>query len=432
MRPRIGSLLAVLVWAAIAIVVPMQRQLELGDNFLFRAIAAVSIFGILLGHAVKPPLVGVWIGGAATILVSVFLSAQPGYAAAGFNAALALLVVCTLTPFVLAYYVRNVPYFVGMVGGAFLLMQSISSVVALLQYVGINIFGVFLDFGRSRGLAGHPNLLGMMGAIASVAFLYLMVRARRPASRMFAGIALLLNVLAIVSAGSISGLVTFVVGAAVLLVALRVFFRAAIVLLVLGGIGLMLSYIPGSFVSNIIDSVAYRLDVVTGVDDTGGAASIAVRAQTYEWAWLQIADRFPLGVGFDDAHAGSFNGITVVHNYLLRGWAQGGFLYFVWLVVFTLSVTITAFRRSRTIPMAALSFALSTMIFVYAFSSAFFTQLQYWLPLAFAVALLATPLASATSPGSSEEPTTSGVRSARSRVTSVQPSPRDGSADVGR
>jgi hypothetical protein len=107
---------------------------------------------------------------------------------------------------------------------------------------------------------------------------------------------------------------------------------------------------------------------------------------TYDWAWRHIAIDPLVGVGMDPMNAGTYNGDTPVHNYLLHAWYQGGLLFVGWLAVVTVVLATLVYRSARK--QDSLSGGLLVVVVVtFAMTSAFFDQQQYWLPLLFGVAL---------------------------------------------
>jgi hypothetical protein len=140
-----------------------------------------------------------------------------------------------------------------------------------------------------------------------------------------------------------------------------------------------------------LSPVTTRVEVVLGTADVdGGAASLSTRILTYEWAWRFITADPLIGVGMDATNAGTYNGYTPVHNYILHAWYRGGLFFFIWQVFATVAYLRLLIHAVRT-KLEAVPAGLMMAVVVFAATSAFYDQQSYWLPLLLAVACQAGP-----------------------------------------
>lgn len=265
---------------------------------------------------------------------------------------------------------------------ALMLSQTASSLAAVGQALGRPIAGVVAVDGRSAGLAGHPNILGMVGGVVIILCIHLLITKRGPRGILFA--VAILNAVGIVASGSISSLIAFGLGALVLLSAARVRLRIPFLLAV---ISCSLLYAVAK-VSESFSTVRTPLDRILQV--TGQSKKIStwdVRQSTYEFAWQGI-QRDPIyGVGLDDAAAASFNQTTVTHNVLLRAWFQGGFglgLAFIVLYIAFVGMILAAILNGVN----ALAAGMLTVVVSFSMTSAALQQEYFWMLIAGAWALV--------------------------------------------
>lgn len=372
--------------SAMAAMLPATR-IVLGNDALMQLLVldALLLVAFALGYVRRPPLQRVWLIGMVLIPLGAALSGRSSSLRASVLVGVALAIMCALLPAVLSRLFTDRPRAPRTIIAAFLIGQSISSASAMLQGVGIDVGGAAV-FGRATGLAGHPNTLGIMAALALLASLGAWRHATAGVRTVLAGV-IVLNGAALVATGSLSTMLALAVAATYGAIAARRAVVASITSVLALGILFIGSQLSTDAASPFA-SIARRIDVVTGASDgSGGAASIGVRESTYEWAWRWIADSPIVGVGMDNMRAGTFDGVTVVHSFILRGWYQGGLALALWLALLTavlvLGVVIPAARRGVGVWEAAAIL----LILVFAATSAFYTQLEYWLPLVTVIVL---------------------------------------------
>ncbi|RWR19184.1 O-antigen ligase family protein [Microbacterium enclense] len=370
-------------WSVLALCIPASRTV-FGTDVLRQTLVlgAIGLVLAALGYVARPPHPGVWIAAVCLIPLAAVMSGTNSSISASVAVGVSATVMIVTMVCVLTRLVRDRPQALRHILTWFLVGQTVSAAAGVLQLVGVSV-GEGLVFGRATGLAEHPNTLGLMAAIAILVCLGVWRRSADFTRLVLAGV-ILVNGAALVGTGSLSAMLALAAGLAVgLLAARKVIGTAVTGVLVLALVGGALAL--ANVEQNLLDSVFTRVEVVTGQSSGGGAASLEVRELTYAWAWDWINSSPFVGVGLDPRNAGTFDGVTVVHNYLLRGWYQGGILYVAWLALLSLTVVfgvVIAALRRRADPWAA---AITFGILVFAFTAAFLNQPQYWMPLLLAI-----------------------------------------------
>ncbi|WP_262103498.1 O-antigen ligase [Arthrobacter sp. Marseille-P9274] len=373
-------------WVLVAFCVPVERMITSSVSpLVFELVIVLLVLSASFGRVSIPS------GGRSWYIV-MFLCAAGGFIS-GFNSSMAastltgalLGTLLGISPFVLSYYIRHSKHFSRNVIVAFLGSQTISACLGLLQLSGNAILGQTARLGRINGLAGHPNVLGIMAVIAVLILTGLILSGR--VNRVLAVLPLLsINTFALIFTGSLSSMLSLGVGLIVLLIAVRAMFRtvlSAIVCFLMVGV-LYIGQGPQEL--GLATVVTDRIDVVTGNSDSG-TASLDVREQTYAHAWNYIMNEsWFVGVGMDGMNAGTFDGFTVVHNFLLRSWYQGGFLLFLAAIIVTGNALLLIGRslRYKRVPLGG---AVLAALATFSATAAFYTQYQYWLPVLFIFAL---------------------------------------------
>ncbi|WP_430334167.1 O-antigen ligase family protein [Rhodococcus sp. ACT016] len=323
------------------------------------------------------PLASVIAGSSSSVLSSTYVGIKLG-----------LLV--GLTPFIIRYYAVERESFMRSSIVGFLTVQSISAAVGIVQLTGASVAGLRANSGRANGLAIHPNVLGIMAAIA-ILVAFDLVHKTTGRNRTLAWAVIVLNVAALIGSGSLSSMLSLAAGAVVLLVATRAttktVLRVCAAVVMCSALALALGYDP----SVAIDPVEGRVNTVLGVSNDG-VASLSIRESTYNFAIDHIRADPLIGVGMDSMHEGTFNGLTVVHNYLLRSWYQGGILLFATFVIISVAM-LGLVGRSLATSRNGLQSAVIAAVIAFGLTSAFYDQQQYWLPLLFAVAVTNLPAA---------------------------------------
>lgn len=372
------------IFCAVSAVLPSAREVFGADSpILIVALDALLLVLLLLGFMRRPPYAPLWVVGGLLTVVGAVMSGTNSSVRGSLFVGATLAVLCVLFPFALARLCHDRPRAAAQVAGWFLVGQTVSAAAGIAQLAGIHI-ATGLIFGRATGFAGHPNTLGVMAALALIAVLGLW-RSAGAAIRVALAGAFLLNSAALAATGSLSAMLAAIAAIAVGVVAARRVIGTVVSAIIVGagGFAAWQILLPGQ--DSLLSSIGYRLAVVTGDSDgAGGAASLDVRGLTYEWAWRSITASPIIGVGMDPSNAGTFDGQTVVHNFLLRGWYQGGLPVFVWLVLLTGAVIVTVLRALRT-RRGGWAAAGAVCMIVFAFTSAFLNQPAYWWPLQFAL-----------------------------------------------
>lgn len=383
---RRRTTLGALVWVGILSLAPVERLISsLAGTVPAQGVLVALLACAALGRLARPVFAPWWPVLGALTVASALLTGQGVVPGASLWAGVRLGVVLALTPFVLAFYIREHRRFLGWAVIGFVLVQSASAVGAVLQWGGLGFFGMYARGGRANGLAVHPNILGLMSALVVTVVLHRLL-SRAPRSTTQAVVLLPLHVVAVFLSGSLSGSLALVAGGLVVAAVHRFLIRGLVLAAVaLAGVAAMA--VAGAVdLGGVTQRFTERVQSVSGVGSEA-TGSLLERQLTYEYALDWIARSPVVGRGLDDVNAGTYNGETVVHNFLLRSWFQGGLL----LVVVALAVhvmavvaVVRAWRR-RTDAVAAGTIA---AILTYAASAAFLGQYQYWLPLLAAFAAL--------------------------------------------
>ncbi|WP_305092741.1 O-antigen ligase [Prescottella sp. R16] len=384
-----GTTLGGAVWIGIIAITPVHRLvMTYGSALLPYFILTAVLACTLLGKLRRPPGARVWLFALCMIPLAAVVSGVSSAVVPSMYVGVKLAVFVGLTPFILRYYATERESFTRCAITGFLVVQSVSALVGIMQLTGASVASLRANAGRANGLAAHPNVLGLMAALAILIGLFLVHRTS--GGRRWACWAVVaINTVALIGSGSLSSMISLAVGGIVLLVAMRVTVksavRVAVGIAVCSSLALTLGYDP----TDAIEPVQGRVDTVLGVTDDG-VASVSIRQSTYEFAAESIRSDPFTGVGMDSMHQGTFNGVTVVHNYLLRAWYQGGLLLFV--AVAAISVLLIAMIvRSLVTTRDPLQSAVVAAVVAFGMTSAFYDQQQYWIPILLAVAVTGLP-----------------------------------------
>ncbi|MCV7056543.1 O-antigen ligase family protein [Mycolicibacterium gilvum] len=292
--------------------------------------------------------------------------------------AVQILALIGLAPFALTRNASDDEYFAKRVSVAFLAGQTLSALVAVLQLLGqtIEVPGTIYGavYGRAAGLAEHPTTLGLMSCIAVLVSLRILFTSRR--FRILVLVALAANLLSLVASGSLT---SAVMGLAIGLLVLVFCEREHLGRMLGWGVTfvvLLAVVFAATGVGQHLPSLAERYDQVTSPTEAG---SWNARTLTFDFAWNRIMEDPVFGEGLSAKARGSYNGVTTVHNSVLRAWYQGGVilgiaygaLFFVVLVVVIRSMARRKYGGEASV-MAA--------IFAYAMVSPLLEQRHLWLP----------------------------------------------------
>lgn len=364
-------------WLAVAVAfaLPFNSQLpSIGRALWFVCIVALITIPIAARRSGQLPIYpAIWVFAGFASLITVFTATLEGTIAENLFIGAQLLLLLGFGPFAMTASALADPKFTQRVGTAFVVGQSISSTVAIVQLTVGPVLGSEPLQGRAYGLSEHPNSLGYLACIAILISLQLLLNSR---SRTWTTGALVINVMALIASGSVSSMMAVCVGFVVLLLVNR----NKIGKMIFGAVGcaLILWMIArSSAIFTFLPSIGGRYDQVTG--QTESVSSWGLRTLTYEFAWSRILENPVVGVGLNPKYSGTFNGVTVTHNVFLRAWYQGGaFLACAVLLVIiaVLIVTVKAVLRKQHGGEVAVLIA----IFVFALTSALFEQRHFWLP----------------------------------------------------
>ncbi|CAA0128237.1 Uncharacterised protein [Mycolicibacterium vanbaalenii] len=367
------------MWACVFFLLPINRALPLAPRTLWFAVILLLIaIPIISLRAARPLYPGIWAFAGYASVVAILTSTKTSTIEQNLFVGMQLFILLGFGVFALTASAVTEPKFVERVSGAFLIGQSLSAIAAVLQVLGQSALGAQAVHGRAPGLAGHPNSLGLLSCIAILLALQILVATRK--FRVFVIAALSANMLALFASGSLSSFMAVAIGLLVFILCRR----EHVGKLTIGGIAFAVTlWLVGRF-SGIVDylpSVVQRYRQVTG--QTDAESSWEFRMRTYDFAWSKVVEEPFFGNGLNAESSGTFNGITVTHNLVLRGWYQGGAFLAVAFALIVAAVLIVAARAIVRKEHGAEA-AILVAIIAFALTSAFFEQRDYWLPLLFA------------------------------------------------
>lgn len=376
-----------LLLVAMALFVPVYRELPGNVARGWTAAVLLLIVGVILfGGGRRPTCTLAWLltgYGAATAVVTA--TGLGGSVPSNFGVGVQLFVLLGLGPFAMTGLVASRPGLVARVVVAFLVAQTVSAAAAVVQMLGYEVAGTTTVNGRAPGLAGHPNLLGMMSVVALVLCVDALLRGGQRTKLVLAVGAI--NVLGLLATGSLSALAAAVLGLLVVATVHRV--RPGRLILVTAGtvaaLALALNLTPlGGLVNTPLD----RYLQVTG--QTRAQSTLQIREGTYDYALAWITDHPLAGVGLSSNEAATYDSLTVVHNVLLRAWYQGGGFLALGIAAIIVGGAVIAWRCVRDRRDGAAAGVIVGSV-AYALTSAFFEQAYYWLPVLLAVAVVSRP-----------------------------------------
>ena len=266
---------------------------------------------------------------------------------------------------------------------AFLCGAAMSSLVAVAQIVAhVEIPGSLVIFGRASGLQGHPNGQGGVLAVALPMALALCFRPRR---RMLSSVVVGCSVVGLILSGSVTGMLSAVVGVIVVVLNGKKKFLKLFLLTVTG-------LLVGLVVQNlerIFPGAASPLKRIADTTGNGvGDSTLTSRLLTDQFAWAHIrADPFG-SVGLAGLDGVTYDGQTLTHNLLLLSWYQGGPLLAVAVVITAcaaIAASIQTSRRSSPAISAMLSAGVVAAL-VFAMTGPVLYDRWFWFPLLVAIA----------------------------------------------
>jgi O-antigen ligase len=242
-----------------------------------------------------------------------------------------------------------------------------------------------IAFGRYSGLATHVNGQGgALAAGAAIAFALFVMGYRR----LLTMVSLILCVVGLVIAGSVTGMIGAAAGILVTLLIRRVRVKIFIWLAIASAV----IYFAAANVQKFIPGVASPLDRLKQTTGTtgeyGNVGTLALRILTDKFAWSKIKESPFFGVGLDIPSGGTFDGVTQTHNMLLLAWYQGGALMLIAIVLVLVEAGRRAvLRENRTTISGVVAIASVVAVFTCAMTGPLLFDRFFWLPVALALAL---------------------------------------------
>ncbi|MDV7132546.1 O-antigen ligase family protein [Williamsia muralis] len=369
------------IWIVIALGVPVYRSLpdSIAQLWTLGTLGVILLSAVFLNLA-RPIYPRVWFLCGSCVVAATFTAVNDlGGFTDNLYVGVQLSLLLGVAPFVLARAVKT-PGFIPRVCYAFMIAQTVSAAAAILQVSGRSVFGQAVVNDRAPGLAGHPNVLGVMSSIALVLLLHAaLTRSRR---KLMLVVLLLINLGGLLATGSLSSMLAAAVGLTVAALAMRVRVKQ-VAWTVAAALSAFFVAVNFTGFGERLQNPTERLLQVTG--QTEAVSTLDIRGETYSFAWDWISQNPFLGVGLAAHQAVSFDNATVVHNVFLRSWYQGGFLLALAIGVIIIAAIVLAFR-SVTFGRDGAAAGILVAVMVFACTSAFFEQAYYWLPalLAFA------------------------------------------------
>ncbi|ELT45957.1 O-antigen ligase family protein [Arthrobacter nitrophenolicus] len=305
--------------ASIFFVLPFSEALPAPAFLAWTGFVLAGIVGtVVLGYGKQPKYQGIWIASAFLALVgAVSASGETESLRGHLLYALQIIVFIAFGPFAIKCLAAK-PGLAAKAVAAFLLGQSISAGAAVAQASGMTVFGWKSALGRAPGLAGHPNIIGVLSGVAIVLFLFLIFKTKQRKLPLLCGLAL--NVAGLFISGSISALIACAIGVLIFMIAARVSFKVILTMATVVGAAL---WGTGQLAAaGLLRGPAQRIAQVTG--QTHEKSTLDIRQYTYEFAWQGIQRDPFYGRGLDTGSGATYDNITVTHNILLRAWYQGG------------------------------------------------------------------------------------------------------------
>jgi O-antigen ligase len=326
-------------------------------------------------------VVAIAMGAIATALAS--LSAVD--ASASVAVGLRLLYVWTLWQYS-ARVIGHAPDRLSLFALYYALGAATSGVAAIAQTVlNVQIPDSQQVFGRVSGLATHVNAQGgALAAGAAIAFALFLMNYRRSISVL----ALVLCLVGLVLAGSITGMLGAAIGMIAVMIVKGVRLRTFASLAVAG----LATWFIGSHVQSFLPSAANpleRLRQTTGNSGVyGDVGTLALRIYTDRFAWEQIKRNPLTGYGLDSASGVTYDGETATHNMLLLVWFQGGLLLVlaVLLVLVTASSRALAMQNRRTTN-GVVAIGAIAAAFAFSMTGPVLFDRFFWLPVTLGLAL---------------------------------------------
>lgn len=286
-----------------------------------------------------------------------------------WQASVQLVVLWGVAPLALHLIFTKAPALARTATRTFVTSQSVSSVAAIAQALtGTQVLWAESEFGRSPGLAGHTNILGILAAVA--------VLVGVSAGTRLGFFIVALNLMAVFVSGSLSSLFALLAGAFAYALVRRIPMRR----IILASVLLYCAVWAVDFLSREwaaeLRSPLHRVLQTTGQTDE--ISTLAIRIDTVKFALERISASWFTGAGLDDQAGATFDNATLTHNLLVRAWFQGGFpLAVATLIVF--AVMLAAVCRAVRSGRGSLEAAIIVTLLAFSMTSATLAQPYFWL-----------------------------------------------------
>lgn len=251
----------------------------------------------------------------------------------------------------------------------FLIGQTVSALVAGLQAAAPSDLVGELLFGRAAGLAGHPNILGLMAVVAVL----VVIGCFAVLPRVVGLLLIAVNAAALLLSGSLTALIALIAGVIVYALVQQVSVIRVVGGALVGAAGVAVL----SAWSTALGFVPPTERVLQTTGQTEKIGTFEQRARSVEYAWSRIRADWFFGTGLDNASGGTFDGATVTHSVLVRAWFQGGIAL---LLAFLLLYLVAARAVGRAVARGegATGAAVTSSLLCFALTSASFEQGYFW------------------------------------------------------
>ncbi len=258
------------------------------------------------------------------------------------------------------------------------------------------------DAGRFAGFTQNVSDTGGVCCAGVVLALALLVSADRRA-RVIPLLALIGSAFGLLLSGSVSGLISTVVGALVLLLTGVLRPRAA--LLAVLGSAAFISAVVGIQVAAGALNPLQRILQTTGNSADARYDTAGSRVSTYTEALRKIGENPVVGAGLDP-NSTIVDGIYPAHNLFIAALYCGGALLLVGITIAVFRPLGTGVLRRRREPLVAIGLAVALTELVFAMTAPSLYNRYFWIPVALLLAAAAlrpasAPAAPATSPSPS-------------------------------
>jgi O-antigen ligase len=315
------------------------KSLNFSDAFF-----AASFIFLILSRRPPPraPKTPAWYVGAFIFLLSALIASTQAMVV---SASLIVVINAIFVFFVLQYLWRqqlNNTRRMQWALGAFVLGATISALVAILQVE----FGILLPSGasaagsiggnwRAIGLSTQPNLAGIAFALGIIFSLGLLLELRGNLRRFFIG-CLVVQLMALLLSGSISGLLALIAGVIVFVIARGVPLKT-IVLILLAVAAVYVLVFGAIDRGSHLDPIT-RIQQATNPNSGTGGGTLSLREDTWKAAWTGIQQKPVWGHGLDQTTLAVYFAPYLYeyfapHNLIFLYWFGGGIFMLLALAI---------------------------------------------------------------------------------------------------